>query len=389
MAGRLLQAVMLNVSARICSPDHDIAEHWSTLIRRAPANVFMHPAALRAAHATGSSNIHMLLAWAQSERPERLVGVWALQRTSIAPLWPSFLAAPPYSYAFLSNPVIDPDFTEQAVSAFFDAIERERALPKVIRLRYLDGDGDTYPAIMRALAARGAQTLQLSERARAYVTRDFGVKRSGSTRKKLRQDWNRLTAVGVVDIVNARGCTDAQDAFETFLVMEAASWKGSRGTALLCDKNDAAFARRLTAALAADGSASVALLRVDGRAIAAQVLLYCGTTAYTWKTAFDASFAKFSPGALLVDKVCEQLFAETGTTAIESCSPDGSFINQIWDGRRATVDLLADLGTKKSLQFHAVVARERGYAQLRELRNRLRSANWSLRPKKSGAATSR
>ena len=68
----------------------------------------------------------------------RLVGVWALQRMHITPLWPSFLAAPPYNYSFLSNPVIDPDFTNDAVAAFFDAIERERSLPKVIRLRYLD-----------------------------------------------------------------------------------------------------------------------------------------------------------------------------------------------------------------------------------------------------------
>ena len=61
----------------------------------------------------------------------------------------------------------------------------------------------------------------------------------------------------------------------------------------------------------------------------------------------------------------EQLFADGGIEAIESCSPDGGFMNQIWDGRRATVDLLADVGARKSLGFHAVVASERGYAQLR------------------------
>ena len=44
--------------------------------------------------------------------------------------------------------------------------------------------------------------LKLSERERPYVTKDFGLKKSGSTRKKLRQDWNRLTALGSVDIVN-------------------------------------------------------------------------------------------------------------------------------------------------------------------------------------------
>jgi CelD/BcsL family acetyltransferase involved in cellulose biosynthesis len=367
---------MHHVSVSIGSPERDIGEQWSALIRRASANVFMHPAALKAAHATGFADIRMLLAWAKDAQAERLVGVWALKRASITPLWPAFLAAPPYDYAFLSDPVVDPDCGDATVTAFFDAIERDRSLPKVIRLRYLDGSSQTYPAIAKALAQRGAQTLILSERERPYVTKEFGVKHSGSTRKKLRQDWNRLGALGAVDIVNARGHAQVQDAFETYLTMEAVSWKGARGTALLSDPKDAGFARALISNLADGGNASVALLRLDGRAIAAQVLLYCGTTAYTWKTAFDAGFGKYSPGALLVDKVSEQVFAEGGIDAIESCSPEGGFMNQMWDGRHTTIDMLADLGARKSLEFRAVVARERGYAQLRGWRNRIRDLPW-------------
>jgi CelD/BcsL family acetyltransferase involved in cellulose biosynthesis len=373
---------MHKVTVSISSPDLEIGDHWSALIARAPGNVFMTPAALKAAQATHFADIHMLLAWAQENGTQdadarRLVGLWALQRLHITPLWPSFLAAPPYNYSFVSNPVVDPAFTNETIAGFFDAIERERSLPKVIRLRYLDASAETYPAIMSALAARGAQTLKLSERERPYVTRDFGQKKSGSTRKKLRQDWNRLTALGAVDIVNERARSAVQEAFETYLTMEAASWKGSRGTALLCDEEDAIFTRCLISDLAAGKNASVAMLRVDGRPIAAQVLLYCGTTAYTWKTAFDVEFSKFSPGALLVDKMTEQLFAEGGIAAIESCSPEGGFMNTIWDGRRTSVDLLADVSASKSLGFRAVVASERGYAQLRGLRNRLRDMSWS------------
>jgi CelD/BcsL family acetyltransferase involved in cellulose biosynthesis len=381
------QASMQTISVTIGSPGPDIAASWAALVARAPANVFMHPAALKAAAATGFADIHMLLAWAHGASPRRLVGVWALQRLQITPLGPSFLAAPPYDYAFLSNPVIDPDFTDSVVTGFFDAIERERALPKVIRLRYLDGGAETHAAIAGALATRSAHAFTLSERQRPYVTKDFGLKKSGSTRKKLRQDWNRLGALGAVEIVNERAQAAVANAFETYLAMEAASWKGSRGTALLCDEEDANFTRQLIADLAAGGNASVALLRVDGRAIAAQVLLYCGTTAYTWKTAFDAEFSKFSPGALLVDKISEQLFADGGIDAIESCSPEGSFMNQMWDGRRPTIDMLVDVGARKSLGFRAVMASERGYAQLRGLRNRLRERCGSILSKRRGLAT--
>jgi hypothetical protein len=364
---------MAGVTVTLCSPDQDIAGHWAALSRRAASNVFMNPVALKAAHANNFAHVHMLLAWLRDARPERLIGLWALQDAQLTPLWPSFLAAPPYYYAFLSNPVIDPDFMDEVIAAFLDAIEHDPMLPNVVRLRFLDADSGSYSAIVDALAARGAHTLKLSERQRPFATREFGLKRSGSTRKKLRQDWNRLCALGTVEIRNERSHAAARAAFETYLAMEAASWKGTRGTALLCDEDHAAFARRLIAALAAEQNASVALLRVNSRPVAAQVLLYCGSVAYTWKTAFDSEFARFSPGTLLVDRMSEQLFASDGIDAIESCSPEGGFMNHLWDGRRATVDLLADLGTGNSLEFAAVAMGERSYAQVRRIRNNLRA----------------
>jgi CelD/BcsL family acetyltransferase involved in cellulose biosynthesis len=380
---------MPDIAIEIVSPGLEIVGDWTALSERAPPNVFMHPAALHAAHDTGFAKVHVLQAWDASAQPRRLVGLWALQEVHITPIGPAFLAAPPFNYAFLSNPVVERELADVVIPAFFDAVASGRSLPNVIRLRYLDGNSPCYPAILGALEARGGQVLKMSERERPYASRDTGLKRSGSTRKKLRQDWNRLSALGTVDIVNDRSCEAVRDAFETYLAMEAESWKGAHGTALLCDEEDSAFARRMVGDLAAHGSSSVAVLRVDGRPIATQVLLYSGAHAYTWKTAFNAEFAKYSPGAQLVDKMTERLFATDDVEAIESCSPEGGFMNQLWDGRRATVDLLADVGARRSLGFAAVMVGERGYAQLRGLRNRLRAMNWSAAPKRRGLAASR
>ena len=145
----------------------------------------------------------------------------------------------------------------------------------------------------------------------------------------------------------------------------------------------------LIANLAAHGGASVALLRVDGRPIAAQVLLYSGTTAYTWKTAFDAEFAKFSPGALLIDKVTDALFA-AGIAQIESCATEDSFMAQLWTGRRTTVDLLVDVGARAVGR----VSRSRRSASaptrsLRALRDRLRAAHWLPAPRRKNLAVTR
>jgi hypothetical protein len=375
------------ISVTIDSPIPDIGPQWDDLIRRASSNVFMNPAALQAASETGFAAIKVLLAWEQGAGQRKLVGVWALRLRRAAPFWPVVLEALPYNYAFLSSPVVDPSCMDEVIGAFFAAIENSPALPKVVSLPSLDAECPSYPAMRKELAAREGTPLILCETARPFATREFGVKRSGSTRKKLRQDWNRLSALGAVDVVNDRTPGAAERAFEAFLALEKASWKGAQGTALLSDSQDAAFVRRLFQRLAAQKDASVALLRLDGEAIAAQVLMYCGTTAYTWKTAFDAEYGKYSPGALLIDKVTEELFAGPDILAINSCAAEASFMAQLWAGRRAMVDMLIDIGPGTTLGFRLEAARLLGYQRLRGWRNWLRGRSWAATPKKLGMAS--
>jgi len=286
------------ISVTIDSPHPDIGPQWDDLITRASSNVFMNPAALQAACETNFARIKMLLAWAEDTGPRKLVGIWALHLRKVAPLWPMVLEALPYNYAFLSSPVVDPAFMDEVIPAFFAAIEKSPSLPKVVSLKSFDAECPSYPAMLKALAGRGIAPFILAETARPFVTREFGVKRSGSTRKKLRQDWNRLSACGTVDVVNDRTLDGARHAFESFLALEKASWKGVQGSALLSDSRDAAFVRRMFHNLAARQDASVALLRVDGEAIAAQVLMYCGATAYTWKTRLRCQIQQVFAGYL-------------------------------------------------------------------------------------------
>ena len=366
------QSIGPMISVTIDSPNPDIGPQWDDLVRRASSNVFMNPTALMAADETGFASIQMLLAWEEGEGPRKLVGVWALQSRKALPFWPRVLEALPYNYAFLSSPVVDPAYADGVIAAFFAAIEKNPSLPKVVSLPSLDAECPSYPAMRKEMASRGIEPLMLAETARPFVTIEFGVKRSGSTRKKLRQDWNRLSALGAVDVVNDRTLDGAQRAFECFLALEKASWKGARGTALLSDPHDAAFVRRLFQNLAAQGNASVALLRVNGEVVSAQVLMYCGATAYTWKTAFDVNYGKYSPGALLIDKITDGLFVGSDIRAINSCAIEASFMGQLWAGRRAMVDMLLDIGPGKSLGYRIEAGRRLGYRRLRSWRERFR-----------------
>jgi CelD/BcsL family acetyltransferase involved in cellulose biosynthesis len=353
------------ISVDIGPPDPAMAEGFAALAQRAAPNVFMHPVALCASAEQGSPHIHVLRAF----EGDALVGFWALREPRLLQVGPRFLSAPAYEYAFVANPVIEPDHAYAVMAAFLAAIADNPRLPKVIKLRLLDDDAAAH-AIMATVQSRG-QMLTLSERTRPFLGSEADRKRSGSTAKKLRQDFNKLAAQGQADVTNARDGDDVRAAFEIFLDLEMNSWKGANGTALLSNDADAAFGRRFIAV----------------KPIAAQVMLYSGARAYTWKTAFDAAFAKFSPGALLVDKATDLLFAE-GVREIESCASEESFMAQLWTGRRTTFDLLIDVAPAKSASFMLLNAAERVRAWAKERRDALRALHW-LTPKRKNLAITR
>ncbi|MBN8975164.1 MAG: GNAT family N-acetyltransferase [Rhizobiales bacterium] len=368
------------ISVSICSPSSDVAAAWADLAGRAASNVFMEPTALRVAEATGFADVRMLLAWDDAAAPRRLVGLWALQVKRIASFWPSVLDSRPFNYAFLSTPVIDPAYVDDVMPAMLAAIQHDPELPKVLHLHSFEQEMPCFAVLQRELTRQGGAQRILDETNRPYATRDEGVKKSGSTRKKLRQDWNRLSALGAVDVVNDRTPVRVREAFEAFLKLEQASWKGARGTALLCDDADASFVRELVAKLAAEGRASVALLRVDGKAIATQVVMYSGRTAYTWKTAFDAEYARYSPGMLLVDKVTEQLFADPAIESIDSCSYEDGFMAKLWTARRKMVEMLVHVGPGTSAAFALEQARLLGYHEAKRIRNQWRARRAATPP---------
>jgi hypothetical protein len=345
------------ISVSVVKPEAALNVPWDDL-KPFAHNAFMNPVALKAASDTMLAVIYVLVAWDLSLEPAKLVGFWAMQGKHLFML--SFLEGLPFNYAALSTPVIHPDYSDEVMPAFLAAVAREKSLPNTLVLHDLDAQGREFSTIEHAMATRAHTAFR--EDQRPIATRENGVKRSGSTRKKLRQDWNRLAALGAVDVVNIRTPAAIGEALETFLVLEEKSWKGSSGTALLSQPSDAAFARRLIADLAQRTEASVALLTLDGRAIAAQVMLYCGRTAYTWKIAFDEEFSKYSPGTLLVDRLSTELLDSQEVDAIDSCARGDSFMASLWSGRKPMVDMVLAAKPGFSLSFAAIAS----YFRLRE-----------------------
>ncbi len=357
------------ISVTIQSPNVELGADWDDLMSRAHPNVFMSPAALRAADITMFAKVHVLLAWDDRTQPRRLVGLWAMQQRRSWPFWTRVLDALPFEYAFLSSPVIDPDVAADVMPAFLKAIAQAPSMPRVILMKSLDTEAASYRPLVDAVAARGGRLLTVKTENRPVVWRDSYMPATGERSKKLRQSWKRMSALGMTTMVFTSEPDAMVSAVETFLQLEFKSWKGAAGTALLCRDEDANFVRHLISNLAEQGQATIQALQIDGKTVATQVLLFSGKMAYTWKTAFDESYAKFSPGVLLIEKVTEHLFATTTITGIDSCSAESSFMSQIWSGRRAMADVLVAVGPGPSIGFWIEAARHVGRERLKRLRD--------------------
>ena len=132
-----------------------------------------------------------------------------------------------------------------------------------------------------------------------------------------------------------------QAALEAFLALEAAGWKGARGTALGAKSGDAAFVREAVPALVRDGQARMMTLSAGDRIVATGVVLHHLDRAYFFKIAYDETLAKTSPGVQLTLDLTRALCADPAVGSVDSIAVSNHpMIDHIWRDRLAIADLL-------------------------------------------------
>jgi CelD/BcsL family acetyltransferase involved in cellulose biosynthesis len=354
-----------------------LTREWRDLAANAAEpNVFLEPAMLLAAEAADPcSPIKVLLAWRTGPDGRELAGVWALRaKGGIV----QRLQAPAAPLAALASPVIRPDCMDDVLESWFQALADSR-LPKLLELKAMPDEGPLKDALDRVLRHRRSECRSTEHRERAMLHSTLSGEAyldhaiSGSRRRKLRQLRSRLGRTGTVAY---RRCTDpaaVAGATETFLALEAAGWKGRRGTAVGCDDGLAAFTRRVMADLAADGLACVTALTLDERPISMGLVLQSGRAAYTWKIAYDETAAPFSPGYLLALEDTTAFLADATLDEVDSCaSAEFGIMAEVWRERKRIADLYIGVRRGPSRRFRAAMAIIDSLELLPRLRRRMR-----------------
>lgn len=164
-------------------------------------------------------------------------------------------------------------------------------------------------------------------------------------RKELRRQWARLNELGQVttDQLTAADGQPVEHWIDEFLTLEAGGWKGANESALLSHADTAAFFRATMAAAHAAGQLEMTALRLDGRAIAVLITLFSGQAGFSFKTAFDEDYARFSPGVLL-QRESLSILNQRQLDWIDSCAAqDHPMIDSLWRERRSIVSVALPL----------------------------------------------
>jgi CelD/BcsL family acetyltransferase involved in cellulose biosynthesis len=249
------------------------------------------------------------------------------------------LVAPANDHSCRVEWALGPDVAG-AVGAIWEHL-RDRLRWDVLLLRDLQRDGPT-AGHLEALARADRHPSGRWESMRSPWVPLGGepveARLSAKLRQNLRRRLRRLSESGAVSVRRVDGADGLSETFEAFLALEAAGWKGARGTAIARDPRLVGFYRAIVEGAAARGELALRALELDGRAVAVHLGLVHAGSYHLPKTAYDESLAAVSPGQLLQREVLAECEAR-GLAAFEFLGPDMEW-KRDWEPRHRPHDWL-------------------------------------------------
>jgi len=323
-----------------------IAAPWRELAARAlEPNVFYEPAFLQAAAPLFAPDAGAVLVWS-GERPQRLLGFLParIERRRYGIKLPALVGLT-HPFGPLGLPLIEREAAEPVIAALFAHLAADDTLPDLVVLPYVPDDGP-FAAALDAFTRRAQMPAAVFNRHRralfepgqdraGYVRRAIGKRRL----KELRRQARRLSEIGAVMFTGASEPAAVAETLDDFFSLEARGWKGHAGTAIADDARLTAFIRTAMAGLAAEGKVSIYRIMLDGRAIAAAIVLRSGQSAWFWKIAYDEALARFSPGVMISVEVTHELADDAGIARADSCATaNHPMIDRLWRERLKLCD---------------------------------------------------
>ena len=142
---------------------------------------------------------------------------------------------------------------------------------------------------------------------------------------------------------------------------------------MVADRYRAAFAREAINGLAEIDSVRIHSLALDGEPIASMIVFVSSGEAWTWKTAYDETYARYSPGKLLVDRLTEWHLDDLNILRTDSCAiPDHPVMSRMWTEREPMGTMVIGLDPRHDRDVRQVATQLHIYRNTRNIARLLR-----------------
>jgi CelD/BcsL family acetyltransferase involved in cellulose biosynthesis len=176
-------------------------------------------------------------------------------------------------------------------------------------------------------------------------------------RKELRRQANRLAEQGAVNFRRWHAGEALEPWIDTFLALEARGWKGRAGSALASHGETEAWFRAILAGAAEAGKLDMRAIDLGDRPLAMLINFLSPPGGFSFKTAFDEDYARFSPGVLLQQENLD-LLDDPRLAWVDSCAAPGHpMIDSVWRERRALLWVNVALSAPSDRLRFAMLAR--------------------------------
>ena len=216
----------------------------------------------------------------------------------------------------------------EAYQALWDCLAAQRALWDALVLPQIPADAATLDTL-RELARRdgfltGTWRRPSDQSPWVRLTGNWDDYFAGLARKhrsNLRNRLKRLEQTGPLEVRSVSAGAEIGPALDQGFTLEAAAWKGRRGTAIRCSSEVRLFYTRLAAWAAQRGWLRLQFLTVGDRPIAFAYMFCFKKTLFLLKPGYDPAFSALSPSNVLLSKVLREAFAE-GLAAFDFLGED-------------------------------------------------------------------
>jgi CelD/BcsL family acetyltransferase involved in cellulose biosynthesis len=337
-----------------------ITEKWEELAAQAvEPNPFYEPWMLRPALAFlgAGVDLRVVLVFAPNRaRPSRplLCGVFPLERRPRHHGLPCrTLSLWRHKFCQLATPLIRASHARETLAAFFAWLNAADHGCALMEFNRVSGEGpfhhllvdhlDHNAVLHHAGGCFARAVFRPAGDAETYLRAALSTKH----RKASRRHEQQLAATGAVEYAALAAGGDAHAWLAEFIALEAGGWKGREQSALDSSAADRRFFVSAATEAFRRGRFEALALRHGGRMIAARCGFAAGYGAYTFKIAYDESYARWSPGVLLEIENIRRLHGDSRIRWVDSfTSRDNAMFNRLWRDRLLLRDVTVGTGRR-------------------------------------------